>query len=943
MRIFIVITVLVVFVFDDLLASEDWDWSYEGESAANYWLTHYEYCGGESQAPVDIPHSETVFDHSYGAIHFDGYDSNNQGSYKLRNNGHSVQMDIIDGNHLISGGKLPAQYKLAQFHFHWGSDNGRGSEHLINGHQYPLEMHLVHYDTKYDGVGDAKDHPNGIAVVGVMFQIGEKMSDGLNHVIEKIDKIKYKGQETAVEIFPLVDLLPDQPEKYFRYGGSLTTPPCSESVVWTVFKNPVTISQSQINKFREVFQGKAGESTKNLVNNFRPPQPLFGRKIYASFGMTQTSEPEEWQWGYTNKAAPSFWPTKYEDCAGQRQSPIDIPQSETVFDSSFEPIEFEGYDSNMEATFNLFNNGHSVEIEIINGSYMISGGKLPARYKLQQFHFHWGSNNNKGSEHLINGRQYPLEMHLVHYDSKYEDLSEAVQHPDGIAVVGVLFEIGTESQTAMNKIVQNLSVVKYKEIVVWTVLKDTVKISQAQLNEFRGMYVGKDNRTEHLIDNFRPTQPLFGRTIYSNFEMMINTGEEDKGMEPKAPSFWPTKYEDCAGQRQSPIDLPQSETVFDSSFEPLEFEGYDSNMEATFDLYNNGHSVEIEIINGSYMISGGKLPAQYKLQQFHFHWGSNNSKGSEHLINGRQYPLEMHLVHYDVKYKDISEAVKYPDGIAVIGVMFEVSSSCYVRETVVWTVLKDTVKISQAQLNEFRGMYVGKDSRTEHLIDNFRPTQPLFGRTIYSNFEMMINTGEEDKGMEPKERHWGYDEKKAPNYWLLQYDKCGGQKQSPIDIPLSEAVFDSSYGPIQFQGYKSDKGNNFKLHNTGHSVEVEIINGNYMISGGNLPAQYKLQQFHFHWGSNNNKGSEHLINGRQYPLEIDKFRTVYEGAAGNTTIHLVDNFREPQPLFGRAIYSSFSLKEPKAGSLSTIAHRVQSSVSFIITMVIFVHHQVATD
>jgi len=47
------------------------------------------------------------------------------------------------------------------------------------------------------------------------------------------------------------------------------------------------------------------------------------------------------------------------------------------------------------------------------------------------------------------------------------------------------------------------------------------------------MYVGKDNRTEHLIDNFRPTQPLFGRTIYSNFEMMINTGEEDKGMEPK--------------------------------------------------------------------------------------------------------------------------------------------------------------------------------------------------------------------------------------------------------------------------------------------------------------------------------------------------------------------------------------------------------------------------
>jgi len=86
--------------------------------------------------------------------------------------------------------------------------------------------------------------------------------------------------------------------------------------------------------------------------------------------MCRILTPTEWQWGYTNKAAPSFWPTKYEDCAGQRQSPIDLPQSETVFDSSFEPLEFEGYDSNMEATFDLYNNGHSgILIRVVSTNY----------------------------------------------------------------------------------------------------------------------------------------------------------------------------------------------------------------------------------------------------------------------------------------------------------------------------------------------------------------------------------------------------------------------------------------------------------------------------------------------------------------------------------------------------------------------------------------------
>ena len=71
------------------------------------------------------------------------------------------------------------------------------------------------------------------------------------------------------------------------------------------------------------------------------------------------------------------------------------------------------------------------------------------------------------------------------------------------------------------------------------------------------------------------------------------------------------------------------------------------------------------------VVSGGPLDHAYQLQQLHFHWGAENSRGSEHTLDGRRFPMEMHLVHHRHhfhKHKKNDE-----EAIAVLGVFFEIS------------------------------------------------------------------------------------------------------------------------------------------------------------------------------------------------------------------------------------------------------------------------------
>lgn len=138
----------------------------------------------------------------------------------------------------------------------------------------------------------------------------------------------------------------------------------------------------------------------------------------------------------------------------------------------------------------------------------------------------------------------------------------------------------------------------------------------------------------------------------------------------------------CAsGTRQSPIDLPASALAGAepaAPAAPLTFRGYDA-PPASATLTNNGHTAKLAPAypaGSAPVVSGGDLPGAFALAQVHFHWGSADGRGSEHTVDGAAYPLEAHLVHFNVGYgADLSGALAASkgadDALAVVGVFFE--------------------------------------------------------------------------------------------------------------------------------------------------------------------------------------------------------------------------------------------------------------------------------
>ena len=153
--------------------------------------------------------------------------------------------------------KLPHSYNVEQLHFHWGNNSNQGSEHEIDGKSYPLEMHIVHYNSKYK-VSEAVEYNkrDGLAVISVLFEISKHDNEDLEPIIKKTQAVsRGEGEEvvsgSGLGGVSLDDLLPKKADKkFFTYSGSLTTPPCAEVVSWIVLKEKSTISEHQLNIFR---------------------------------------------------------------------------------------------------------------------------------------------------------------------------------------------------------------------------------------------------------------------------------------------------------------------------------------------------------------------------------------------------------------------------------------------------------------------------------------------------------------------------------------------------------------------------------------------------------------------------------------------------------------------------------------------------------------------
>ena len=219
-------------------------WTYEGETGPEHWGDLSEDWKlaktGKRQSPIDLSDrklSEVAsLETSYSAS-----------PLHIVNNGHTVKVAYGDGSSMTLGGE---EFKLLQFHFH------SPSEHTVEGRHYPLEVHLVH-----------QSESGQLGVIGVFFEAGEE-----NAALAGISPHapKEAGDVQAIEGVSVnaAQLLPGDATRW-TYSGSLTTPPCSENVRWTVMRTPLQASEAQLEAFATLYS-----------RNARPVQPRNDRDLH---------------------------------------------------------------------------------------------------------------------------------------------------------------------------------------------------------------------------------------------------------------------------------------------------------------------------------------------------------------------------------------------------------------------------------------------------------------------------------------------------------------------------------------------------------------------------------------------------------------------------------------------------------------------------------------
>ncbi|TMS11300.1 Carbonic anhydrase 14 [Larimichthys crocea] len=233
-----ILLLLLCFQWTAAPAAEEVTWTYTGLVGQSEWSQYFPNCGGNSQSPVDVVTTQTKYDPSLIPLTPVGYSQHGNRPFTLYNNGHTAVIELPEWMGLAG---FPWLFTAVQMHLHWGSGGPShgGSEHTINGLSADAEIRRC----SSQALTSSLCFPNDLG-------------------------------------------------RYYRYNGSLTTPPCYQSVIWTLFHERVQISKAQLLKMETIlYSSKAEEPDRMLLqDNYRSTQPLNHRVVFASFSAESWKE-----------------------------------------------------------------------------------------------------------------------------------------------------------------------------------------------------------------------------------------------------------------------------------------------------------------------------------------------------------------------------------------------------------------------------------------------------------------------------------------------------------------------------------------------------------------------------------------------------------------------------------------------------------------------------